>query len=133
MRRASQGYVTLSPARKSKDRSRIERNNDRFEIEHERSVSEQLGQPIYECLKENEAGENLPVRTEQFFRKIPKYSLQEVAIREAFAENGPETHSNRKKKLSVTKLISNIDLSNRSQDGMSQQPSYKLKEFDPER
>lgn len=30
----AQGYVTLSPARKSKERSRLERNSDRFEIEH---------------------------------------------------------------------------------------------------
>lgn len=41
--------------------------------------------------------------------------------------------SNRKKKLSVTKLFSNIDLSNRSQDGASVNPSYKLREFDVEK
>jgi hypothetical protein len=37
--RQSQGYITLSPARRNKERSRAEKNMDRFEIEHEKSVS----------------------------------------------------------------------------------------------
>lgn len=84
--RQSQGFITLSPARKNKDRSKLERNSDRFEIEHEKSVSGQLGQYalVDSIQKENENGDNLPIRTEQFFKKIPKFSLQEVTIREAF-------------------------------------------------
>jgi hypothetical protein len=42
--RQSQGYITLSPARRNKDRSKVERNSEKFEIEHEKSVSEHLGQ-----------------------------------------------------------------------------------------
>lgn len=37
--RQSQGYITLSPARKNKDRNKVDKNSERFEIEHEKSVS----------------------------------------------------------------------------------------------
>lgn len=84
-------------------------------------------------MKENENIDNLPIRTEQYFKKIPKYSIQEVSIREAFAEAGFESQSSKKKKLSVTKLFQNIELSNRSQDGGSVHASYRVKDFDTEK
>ena len=53
-----------------------------------------------------------------------------MSIREAFQEGMSESHSNKKKKLSVTKLFQNIDLSNKSQDGISVNNISKFREFD---
>jgi len=59
-------------------------------------------------LKKNDDEENIPIRKEQDFKRIPKCSPNDMIIREPNSSFLNESQDKRKKKLSITKLFQNV-------------------------
>lgn len=78
-----------------------------------------MNNPIHYQLNQNDDLQNIALKAEQPFKKIPIFNPNDLIIRPAFSQANEDSRSSKKKKLSVTKLFQNVQLSSMSQEGGS--------------
>jgi hypothetical protein len=126
--RARPNFITLSPKRNTKNKFVHNSHLSKLEIEKEQSVSYLNSEA--DANQQQPLDDELPLRQEQSFRPIPRYRPDQLSIRHPNTSGLEESRSQRKKKLSVTKLFQNVEISNRSQDGSSGKAEVKMRDFD---
>lgn len=126
--RARPAFITLSPKRNAKNKSARDSHPSKIEIEKEQSVSYLNSEA--DAPHQHPLDDELPLRQEQSFRPIPRFRPDQLSIRHPNSSGLEESRSQRKKKLSVTKLFQNVEMSSRSQDGSSAKAEVKMRDFD---